>query len=393
MLGDPGVGAPMVEEEFVEEILDDDETSPQTPEASAPATAPDPDQPPAAPADQPDPSRTRPTPEAPASTPPASPTPPAAPEGSKPTPEAPVWTVRGDRQDVPLTGTAVLDDGSVVVSPEAVPHLHQLIAEGIAHRGSWRQQAQQYQGRIKQLEQQVQHDPQRLRFESLTKQLLGILDQGPEKVAEWLDNFQANRAQLLSTAERDALQARYGSMEQRLEEYEEQEEASSVQPVYESYLERAVSHYAGLPQFQGADRGAIEERIRDALLDRVIYEVNPSERPTGLQEGEVLVGQGRKGQLYVFNYLPVQREFEYQARWLKPSNGTPPAPATVAAQRNTATLTPGAKPPAVAPASGSPPPPSGGDMKVPTFPKTAEGRRQMETWLQSGQWKKDLFPG
>lgn len=74
---------------------------------------------------------------------------PASPPSPVP-PPAPVtqpFVVRGDGQRHTLPGT-INEKGELTIPAEHVPGYKQLLAEGLAHRGSWRQKEQDYQRQI-----------------------------------------------------------------------------------------------------------------------------------------------------------------------------------------------------------------------------------------------------
>src|SRR3990167_8805352 len=70
--------------------------------------------------------------------PPASPPPASTPPQPAPTPGEP-FVFRADGQKIPVPGAAVSTDGTLTIPADQVPAIRQLLAEGVSHRGSWRQ--------------------------------------------------------------------------------------------------------------------------------------------------------------------------------------------------------------------------------------------------------------
>ena len=78
----------------------------------------------------------------PTSPPPAATTPPPAPTPGEP------FVFRADGQKFPVPGAALSSDGTLTIPADQVPAIRQLLAEGVSHRGSWRQREQEYKTQI-----------------------------------------------------------------------------------------------------------------------------------------------------------------------------------------------------------------------------------------------------
>ena len=79
--------------------------------------------------------------------PPASPPPASTPPQPAATPGEP-FVFRADGQKIPVPGASVSPDGHLTIPAEQVPAIRQLLAEGMSHRGSWRQREQEYKQQI-----------------------------------------------------------------------------------------------------------------------------------------------------------------------------------------------------------------------------------------------------
>jgi len=386
----PAIDGPIVDWDATDEDLEQPEGTPpaQPPAAPAPAVpaapgAPASAQPPTPPAAQP------PTP---AATPAGAGAEPA-PAGTAPTPPtsaaaAPsVWEFQADGQTVVVEGSVRHPDGSVTIPASMVPHLETLGAEGAAHRGSWRREQEGYQDRIATLEREVANkvnDPELLRARAYNKQLLDLLEKGPDAVAAWLDNYQQNFPVFQAKAEEAILRAQLAERDAWLNAAEEERLSDEIAPKISQTIEGAVTRLAA--QHPGVNAAQLHQRILARHLDQVAYEVPAAERPRGLAEGEVLLGRGPKGELYIVNEGLIADEFAYQASLLKGS-----AAAAQAAVAHNAAIS--APPPVVAPpVPVTGPAPGAGEAKMPEFPNTPEGKQQMQDWIDSGDWRKTVFP-
>lgn len=81
---------------------------------------------------------------------PQTPTPDAAKPPETPAPVTAPFVVRGDGQKFTFPDAALNEAGDLTIKATQVPNLRMLIAEGLAHRGSWRQKEQGYQQQIEQ---------------------------------------------------------------------------------------------------------------------------------------------------------------------------------------------------------------------------------------------------
>jgi hypothetical protein len=82
-----------------------------------------------------------------APSPPVAPAPPSPPVA---TPSGDPFVVRGDGQRLTMPGSTLDANGNLLVQAEHIPTYRQLIAEGLAHRGSWRQRETEYKSQIEQ---------------------------------------------------------------------------------------------------------------------------------------------------------------------------------------------------------------------------------------------------
>jgi hypothetical protein len=351
-------------------------------------TIPDPGAAPASPAAS-EPTGAPPTPAAAPPTPPPAPEPsgqPGAPSsgqppvpGTPPPPPATDWSFRADREQHTIPGARVAPDGSLTIPANQVATIRQLLAEGIAHRGSWQEERGQYEARIAELEQAVEQHPDVLRARAFNERLLALMAQGPEAMAAWLDQFEANRPALLAQAEQAVLQQRLEAAERERTTLAEQYEADRLAPQIEASLQGAVEELAARPEFQSVNAGALYSRLMEHYLNRVCYEVPATQRRMGLKAGEVLIGQSRDGQkLYVLDRGLIEDEFRH---WATLSGGAASAARTAVAQ-NAAAL-----------AAGAPPVPVGQGGPAQPGPQTPvpKTKEELDKWFETGAWRQ-TFP-
>lgn len=81
---------------------------------------------------------------------PAPATPPASVVSSPPVPAGEPFVFRADGQKIPIPGSTVDSEGHLRIPSGQVPAVRQLLAEGMAHRGSWRQREADYKQQIEQ---------------------------------------------------------------------------------------------------------------------------------------------------------------------------------------------------------------------------------------------------
>lgn len=384
----PAAPVPMVDADPIVDWDDvgEDET-PQPPAAPAPVPAAPgvPPAQPAAPTAAQPPIAAAPSSEA---VPPGSPlgTPPAAPPAAPAAPS--VWEFQGDGRTLFVEGSTKNVDGSLAIPADQVPHLESLLAEGAAHRGSWRGEKEQYEGRIAQLEDQVANkanDPEIVRARAYNEQLLALIAKGPDAVAEWLDNYERNFPVFQARAQEAVLRQQLSERDARLSAIDEERSAAELTPQIEARIGGVVERMAA--QYPTLNAEQLHRRIVTRHLDQVAYEVDPKERSRGLAAGEVLLGRGPKGELWIVNEGLIEEEFAYQASLM---GGAASAAQAAVAHNRAISAPPSAVAPAV-PASAAIPV-GAGAAKMPEFPNTPEGKQQMQDWIDSGEWRKSVFP-
>ncbi len=305
------------------------------------------------------------------------PTPGQPPHGGAPTGAAEPWAFRADRQEYFVEGSRVEPDGGVYIPKAQLQLVQQLLAEGAAHRGSWREERDAYEARIAELEASVEQHPDLLRARAFNTKLNQLMAAGPEAVAEWLDKFETNRPVLEAEVKAQLLQSQLDQTQSRERAAQEEAESNELAPVMEETLQGAVEELAS--RYPGVDPGKFYTRMLERYADRVFYEVPASDRRRGLHEGEVVLGQSRDNKtLYVMDRGLVEDEFANWAGLM----GASATSATRAVTQNAAALAAGAPP--VATGSGG----AAQGAPVPPMPKTKE---ELDKWMQSGEWKKN-FP-
>lgn len=108
----------------------------------------------------------------------AAPASPPSPTPATPAPSTPPgepFVFRADGQKIPIPGASLSPDGSLKVPAEQVPAIRQLLAEGVAHRGSWRQKEQDFERRVQ--EAGAVQEARATKYNHAAIHLLGIVEQ------------------------------------------------------------------------------------------------------------------------------------------------------------------------------------------------------------------------
>jgi hypothetical protein len=352
-------------EEFVEDIPDDDldegEGQPGSAEAPPAEGA-------AAPGDQPAPAATPPgaqprdesgrfakkpdaTPAAPSGEPGA---PASAPPQPQPAGQGFEFEADGDRWNI--SGSQVHDDGSITIPKAQVELVQGLLAEGVHHRRSWRtelaERERAWQQRLDQAESRAAVG------DKLFTSLKALLDQGPERVAEWLDDVAANMPAMLAEAQRAGEERGRQTLEQRLAEYEERDAAEALVPALERALADTISELSA--KYPGVPPEEIKRKLYEDGLESLFFQADRDMPEYGLTAGQYAIRQDL-----------VERQFAFVHGLLKDRGDL-----AAIEERNRRALADGRVPPSV----GGGAAPAASEEKMPEFPTTDEGRAAFDKW-------------
>lgn len=285
---------------------------------------------------------------------------------------------RADRSDYEIDGATVNAEGNITIPKAQAEYVKQLLAEGVAHRGSWQRERDQYESRIADLERSVESHPDITRARAYSNQIKALMAQPPEKIAEWLDNLAVNQPAFEAKAEAELYRTQYEATQTQAREAQETADAQALVPEMEQIAQGIVGELAS--QYPGVDQGQMYERLMNRHVDRIFKEVPANSRRMGLRDGEVLFGRSRDGQtLYVADRGFIEDEFKH-AHSLSGKSATA---ATNAVKQNAAALA-SAVPPT---ATGQQPMASGSPTKP--LPRT---QAEFDKWFQGDNWK-GSFPG
>lgn len=206
-----------------------------------------------------------PTPDAaapPPSSAPAPTGPPAAPEAA-PTPPPP-FTVRAGGREHALDGVTRQEDGSLMIAADHAARVTHLLQRGVHHETSW---ASEYQEMQKKLQAK---DDETEKGRLITRHLMGLMEKGPEAVAEWLDEFESNRERLMLEVEKERLAQERESLLSGQSAEQEQRQQAEITAWVEQSIPTEVQEVAA--QFQGVfapeDLQRIGNRVSQ-IADRV----------------------------------------------------------------------------------------------------------------------------
>lgn len=357
-----------VGEDFVDDIIEDDEEIPEAiadlaPEAPAPtseapakADAASPDEPAAQPRDEAGRFAPKGTEEATPGTTPAAPSE-APPSTEAPTPTGDAFTFNADGRPWTIEGATMTEKG-LVVPPHRLEEMKGLLAEGIAHRGSFRKREQEWQTTLAKAKGERTFEVERAN--KLFDVLMSNLDKSPEEIAEWIDGLRENRPRMLLDAERAALEAERQALTTTYGDVEQERQRQELTP----RLEGTLAHYCQqFGQRYGIDPAMIQEKLGGNLA-AVFFEADQDYPEAGVRKGEIAA-----------NLQLIENEFAFAKRVADQH-----AAAARAESRNAAALATPTIPPSVSGHAATPP---GNRKTVPSFKTKAEA----DEWIESGKWR------
>lgn len=356
-------------EEFVEDILEEGEgeqdsaappASPAQPDSEAAPAQADPAQPAdgSQPRDEQGRYKTKAEQDAAsaASAAPAVPAPAVAPEAPAPAP----YAFRADGKDWSIDGATVAPDGSLVVPKARLADLQGLLAEGIAHRGSWRQREKDFQQQV--ADAKAQNTFEVDRGNRLWNLVVEKLQQSPEQVAEWLDGLQEQLPGILQQVQQQALDTEREALRASHGDIEVERQAQQLLPQLTSTLQHYTQAVA--QRYPGVDPQKVYEKFY-GRLDSIFAEATEDMPDIGVKQGA-----------YYIRLDQLEQEFQWAKGLLDAAKA-----ASDTAARNTAAVTPAPVPPTVV---GKGTPPGSESKPIPSF-KTKE---EADKWIESGAWKK-----
>lgn len=228
----------------------------ETPPSATPETAPAPSpetEPPAADGPSESQSASDDAPPVPAD---AAPEPAPPPEPTFTPPPGEPFTLKIERQAVPIEGAVTTPDGGVYFSPDA---WHRVRSAYIGDPRAWGRKEQAYQEQIRQQGQTRSNAEQRA--EALTSKLVELF-QNPEKLAAEFEHWQVNGPKLLAEAQVQATQRELEAYRQREQQAREAEAEAALEPELQNHLGLTVERWLALPDFQSVPQEAAVSLLR-----------------------------------------------------------------------------------------------------------------------------------
>lgn len=193
------------------------------------------------------------------------------------------FTFRADGKSFEIPGAVRYPEG-VYVPTEAVAKLQEHLAD---RKG--------LNDRIRQLEAQVQErDPEKhpavLRANAITAKINALMDQGPEAMAEWLDNLQQNRPILEAQAEAAALKKQLESYTTRESTAATEEQATALADQMDQTLNQHLDVVLQDPEIAalGLDRNRLQVRLY-RLAESLFGEADRDYRELGIRKGDLTI--------------------------------------------------------------------------------------------------------
>lgn len=181
------------------------------------------------------------------------------PEGGSP------FAFRVDGREVPVEGALRYDHG-IYLPAQSWDGVQRYLADREA-----------FNQRIQTLQQQYEErDPARhidvLRAQAMTRNLLGLMQQGPEKVAEWLDQFQVNAPLFQVQAERDALAAQLAARNSQVTEHSQAEARRQLDAQMPGHFKQTLEAVIQqMPEFKDLKADALFDEL-SPLMKRLYVE-------------------------------------------------------------------------------------------------------------------------
>ena len=193
------------------------------------------------------------------------------------------FTFKADGKQFEIPGAMRYPEG-VYFTPEAILRLQENLAD---RKG--------LNDRIRQLENKVQvNDPERhpevLRARALTQKLNELMDQGPEAMAEWLDNLQQNRPILEANAKAAALEAQLKRYTEQEQTQASEQEATALVDQMDRTLNGHLDAILQDPEIAalGLDRNRLQARLY-RLADALFVEADQDYPDAGVRKGDLAI--------------------------------------------------------------------------------------------------------
>lgn len=193
------------------------------------------------------------------------------------------FTFRADGKEFTIPGAQKFPEG-VYIPTEAVGKLQEHLAD---RRG--------LNDRIRQLEQKLQNaDPSRneevLRARALINQITALMDQGPEKMAEWLDNLEQNRPILEAKAQADALKRQLEQYQTRETSAQTEQQATELAGQMEAALGQHLDAVLKDPEIAtlGLDSNRLKVRLY-RMAEQLFGEADRDYPEYGIRKGDLTI--------------------------------------------------------------------------------------------------------
>lgn len=216
----------------------------------------------------------------------ADPAPPDAPKVSEtPTPAPEPYIVRSHRKEVPLEGVTLGDDG-MKIAPVSVPRVKDLLQRGVAYESDALPRIQRLERENAQIK--TSRSSREAHAETIIAKIDAILDGGPEKAAEFFEDYWNNRSQLKAAGILAEAEAKSEAMRREFEpdpqEYQEQL-TTNAQAVVGNAIQQYVQQAGGLP---ADDVKALVQRYQARAM--VFVRQAPDDYPeSGIRRGDPVV--------------------------------------------------------------------------------------------------------
>ena len=204
------------------------------------------------------------------------------PEGGQP------FRFRADHREVEVPGALEYEHG-IYVPKEA---WNGVVSRHLADRDTL---FQQHQREVNRLQQEVEirdpdKNPRVIEAGVTLQKFRELMDQGPEAVAQWLDNFAVNRPLLEAEIRAQTLQAQLEARQQQSTQYEQEQLVAQVTERLPGYVEENISALISqtpeLASLKGSEKKLVEQLW--PYIGSLLWEADRDYPEHGVRRGQIV---------------------------------------------------------------------------------------------------------
>lgn len=201
-------------------------------------------------------------------------------DGTEPTVESEPLTFKADGTEFTVDARKD-DEGNFVIAPE---EWQRSVQPRLADRGRWQAERESLRRQIAALNPET--NPEVVRAREVTKRFHELLEQGPDAVIEWAENWEANKDALLARAEAEAAKAEAARYREEQDGAKREEQTAELEGQLDAGLDRVLEQASQHDQYADLDMDYVKRIL--APMKASIFFRAPYDMPEyGLKEGEI----------------------------------------------------------------------------------------------------------